>query len=231
MAEVDFTNKLWLYGSPWTKHLEEHRYFDAIAHAWVALWNFTVDDNSATPHQIHRICKGLFDIATDDLIDILSKRRAVFFPDDRRVIEKHRVVPGIENVTIYVTFSGTRHRCDGDREKRIMHDDTAIWSKRGATLSDKSAPQEFGLTQDEIYAAFRAGKLQFRESNMHGNPWFRLLRHEVEALVKEKSGKDHLHKKKLQKELSDLNKEARKLKSRLKAIEQRRAELKKEIEE
>ncbi len=39
---------------------------------------------------------------------------------------------------------------------------------------------------------------------MHGNPWFRLLRHEVEALVKEKSGQDHLHKKKLQKELADL---------------------------
>ena len=81
------------------------------------------------------------------------------------------------------------------KEEQTMHDDTAIWSRKGATLSDKSARQEFGLTQDEIYAAFRAGKLQFRESNMHGNPWFRLLRHEVEALVKEKSGKDHLHKK------------------------------------
>lgn len=34
---------------------------------------------------------------------------------------------------------------------------------------------------------------------MHGNPWFRLLRHEVEALVKEKSGQDHLRGKKLQK--------------------------------
>ena len=59
---------------------------------------------------------------------------------------------------------------------------------QGATLSDKSARQEFGLTQQEIFAAIRAGKLQFRESNMHGNPWFRLLRHEVEALVKQKSG-------------------------------------------
>ena len=39
---------------------------------------------------------------------------------------------------------------------------------------------------------------------MHGNPWFRLLRHEVEALVKQKSGQDHLHKKKLEKELADL---------------------------
>jgi hypothetical protein len=44
---------------------------------------------------------------------------------------------------------------------------------------------------------------------MHGNPWFRLLRHEVEALVREKGGPDHLHKKKLQKELADLGKEAK----------------------
>jgi predicted nucleic acid-binding Zn-ribbon protein len=57
-----------------------------------------------------------------------------------------------------------------------------------------------------------------------------LLRHEVEALVRNKSGKDHLYKKKLQKELSDLNKEARKLKSRLKAIEQRQAELANELD-
>jgi len=106
----------------------------------------------------------------------------------------------------------------------------SIWLRKGATLSDKSARQEFGLTQQEIVAAIRAGKLQFRQSNMHGNPWFRLLRHEVEALVKEKGGQDQLHKKKLQKELADLNKEARKLKSRLKAIERRRAELMGELD-
>ena len=58
-----------------------------------------------------------------------------------------------------------------------------------------------------------------------------LLRHEVEALVKEKSGKEGLHKKKLQKELADLDKEARKIKTRLKAIERRRAELMKELNE
>ncbi len=64
---------------------------------------------------------------------------------------------------------------------------------------------------------------------MHGNPWFRLLRHEVEALVTAKSGKDQLQRKKLEKELADINKEARKLKTRLKAIERRRAELTKEL--
>ena len=101
----------------------------------------------------------------------------------------------------------------------------SIWRQKGATLSDKSARQEFGLTKEEIFGAMRAGKLQFQQNSMHGNPWFRLLRHEVEALVKEKSGKDGLQKKKLQKELADLDKEARKIKTRLKAIERRRAEL------
>ena len=113
--------------------------------------------------------------------------------------------------------------------KNESYEDAVIWTQKGATLSDKSARQEFGLTQDEIFAAIRAGKLQYREGNMHGNPWFRLLRHEVEALVKQKSGSDHLHKKKLQKELADINKEIRSLKTRLKALERRRAELMKEL--
>ena len=111
-----------------------------------------------------------------------------------------------------------------------MDDRDLMWSRKGATLSDKSARQEFGLTQEEIIAAMRAGKLQFREGNMHGNPWYRLLRLEVESLVQGKSGQDHLHKKKLQKELADLKKEARKLTTRLKAIERRQTELMKELE-
>jgi hypothetical protein len=111
-----------------------------------------------------------------------------------------------------------------------VYEDKLIWTQKGATLSDKSVRQEFGLTQPEIFAAMRAGKLQYREGNMHGNPWFRLLRHEVEALVSEKSGNDHLQEKKLQKELADINKETRKLKTRLKVLDQRRAELTKELD-
>ncbi len=107
----------------------------------------------------------------------------------------------------------------------------SMWSRKGATLSDKSARKEFGLTQQEIIAAIRAGKLQFRESNIHGNPWYRLLRHEVESLVQITNGHEHLLKKKRQKELADLNSEARKIMTRLKAIERRKAELMKELEE
>jgi hypothetical protein len=117
-----------------------------------------------------------------------------------------------------------KHRGDS------MYEDKLIWTQKGASLSDKSARQEFGLIQQEIFAAMRAGKLQYREGNMHGNPWFRLLRHEVETLVSEKSGQDHLRQKKLQKELADINKETRKLKTRLAALDRRRAELMEELD-
>ena len=110
-----------------------------------------------------------------------------------------------------------------------MSESDLMWSQKGATMSDKSARLEFGLTQEEIIAAIRAGKLQYRESSMHGNPWFRLFRLEVESLVQEKDGLDQLLRKKLQKEMSDLNKEARKISTRMKAIERRRAELMKEL--
>ena len=111
-----------------------------------------------------------------------------------------------------------------------MDDSKLIWSQKGATLSDKSARKEFGLTQPEIIAGMRTGKLQFRESSIHGNPWYRLLRHEVESLARAKSGEDQLHQKNLRKELADLKTETRKLGTRLKAIELRRAELMKELD-
>jgi hypothetical protein len=63
-----------------------------------------------------------------------------------------------------------------------FHDEE--WGRKGATLSDKTARSEFGLTQDEIIAAIDAGKLQCRSASMHGNPWLRLLRREVEELVR-----------------------------------------------
>ena len=34
-----------------------------------------------------------------------------------------------------------------------MDQGDAMWSQKGATMSDKSARQEFGLTQQEIIAA------------------------------------------------------------------------------
>ena len=106
MDEMDLTDDLWLFLSPWCEEkLENDRYVEAIALAWVALWNYTIDPTSMSTGAIHRVCKGLFDIATNELIDVLLKRRAVFFPDDNRLIEDYRVVLGKEEFRILVTFA------------------------------------------------------------------------------------------------------------------------------
>lgn len=52
-----------------------------------------------------------------------------------------------------------------------MDDLDSEWQRKGATLSDKTAREEFGLTQDEIVQAIRAGKLQYRRNSIHGNPF------------------------------------------------------------
>ena len=107
----------------------------------------------------------------------------------------------------------------------------SVWTTKGATLSDKSARQEFGLAQEEIIQAMRDGKLQFRNNYMHGNPYFRLLRSEVEALVDEKYGAHYLKKKKLKTELSQIDKKLRKLRAEVVSLEKRKAELLKNIGE
>src|SRR5260221_270670 len=50
-------------------------------------------------------------------------------------------------------------------------DRTDEWGRKGATLSDKTARKEFGLTQDEIYDAIEAGPPQKPQAASHGTPW------------------------------------------------------------
>ncbi len=83
------------------------------------------------------------------------------------------------------------------------------WTQKGATLSDKSACKEFGLAQQDIIEAIKAGKLQYRQNYMHGNPYFRLLREEVENLVVEKYGAAYLQQQQQKKELAQINEAAR----------------------
>jgi hypothetical protein len=101
----------------------------------------------------------------------------------------------------------------------------SAWTTKGATLSHKSAEKEFGLTFDEIVAAIRAGKMQYRENSVYGTPFLRLIRSEVEALVSEKYGRDHLNNKKWKKELADINKTLKQLKADTLSQETRKAEL------
>jgi hypothetical protein len=105
------------------------------------------------------------------------------------------------------------------------------WTRKGATLSDKTARSEFGLTQDEIIAAIRAGKLQYRNAEMEGNPWLRLLRREVEELVSARHGERYLKEQQAQTELKRVNRELRQLRTQIKALEERRTALLSELAE
>jgi hypothetical protein len=99
------------------------------------------------------------------------------------------------------------------------------WGRKGATLSDKTARSEFGLTQDEIIAAIDAGKLQYRPASMHGNPWLRLLRREVEELVRSRQGEQYLRERQARTELARINRELKQLRTQLAALEERRGAL------
>lgn len=108
---------------------------------------------------------------------------------------------------------------------KVEYTDERRWSEKGETLSDVSAQKEFGISREDIIAAIRADKLQYRESNMHGNPWLRLLRHEVESLVVEIFGDKYLDEKKLKNELAQINKEEKSLKRQVVLLEKRKTEL------
>lgn len=106
-----------------------------------------------------------------------------------------------------------------------MRSDAEEWGRKGTTLSDKTARSQYGLTQEEIYAAIDAGILQYRAAAMHGNPWLRLLRREVEDLVATRSGDRYLRERKTRTELAQVNRELKQLRARLATLEERRAAL------
>ena len=99
------------------------------------------------------------------------------------------------------------------------------WSRKGATLSDKTARKEFGLTQDEIIAAIDAGELQYRVGVNHGNPWLRLLRREVEELM-DTTYNDQDHRlRRARAELARVDRDLKKLRAEVAVLEERRAKL------
>ena len=106
-----------------------------------------------------------------------------------------------------------------------MNDVDSEWQRKGATLSDKTARKEFGLTQDEIVEAIRSGALQYRHNSIHGNPFLRLVRREVEALVKQQHGSSYLEDRQAKTELARINRELKKLKTEVATLEEHKSKL------
>ncbi|MCU0725044.1 MAG: hypothetical protein MUE73_04515 [Planctomycetes bacterium] len=110
-----------------------------------------------------------------------------------------------------------------------MDDNWGEWNRKGASLSDKTARREFGLTQEEIYRAIDAGRLQYRQQAMHGTPFLRFLRREVEAEVARLRGGPELQKLKLEAELAKVESELRALKMQIRRNEELRDALRAEL--
>ena len=118
-----------------------------------------------------------------------------------------------------------------------MHDSTGLgiigakmaqhgeWSRKGATLSHVTARKEYGVDEDFIVTGINAGKLEYREGAIHGNPYIRVLRRELEAYIGEKLGDDYLGRWKAKTELRDITREIAELRKRLDELEARRVQL------
>jgi hypothetical protein len=103
------------------------------------------------------------------------------------------------------------------------------WNRKGATLSDVTATKEYGVSRDFIVTGIRAGKLEYREGAIWGNPYLRVLRSQLEQYIAEEFGDNRLASDKIQTELRKIKKEMAGLKKRLTELEVRRTELEKTL--
>lgn len=97
------------------------------------------------------------------------------------------------------------------------------WNRKGATLSDVTAEKEYGVDRDFIIKGIRAGKLEYREGVIYGNPYLRVLRSQLEQYIAEVLGKDYLLRKKGKTELRRINKEIAALEKQLNELKSRKA--------
>jgi hypothetical protein len=103
------------------------------------------------------------------------------------------------------------------------------WNRKGETLSDVTATKEYGVSRDFIVKGIRAGKLEYRQGAVWGNPYLRVLRSQLERYIAEESGTDRLASEKSSTELRRVKKELANLKKRLAKLEGRKSELEEDL--
>ncbi len=101
------------------------------------------------------------------------------------------------------------------------------WNRKGATLSDVTAQKEYGVSRDFIGRGIRAGRREYRDGAIWGNPYLRVLRSQLEQYIVEELGADSLLSSKNRTELRKIKKEMADLKKRLDELQARRTEIEK----
>ena len=106
-----------------------------------------------------------------------------------------------------------------------------LWTQPGETLSHNNACKEYGLEKHEIFDAIKLGKLQYKENYAHGNPYYKLLRQEVIALVIELRGENFFKKQEIEFQIKKATKEINSCKRKIKSKEKEKIMLLKKLEE
>lgn len=99
------------------------------------------------------------------------------------------------------------------------------WTRKGATLSDVTAKSEYGVDREFIVKGIEAGKLEYRDGAIWGNPYLRVLRSQLEQFIAGELGSDYLLKVKAKTELKVVKKEMSTLKKRLEELQAQKTKL------
>ena len=99
------------------------------------------------------------------------------------------------------------------------------WGRKGAVLSEVTAAKDYGVTREFVVEGIQAGKLEFREGSVWGNPYFRILRSQLESHIVHELGPEYLAKAKGEAELRAIRKEITGLKKKQSTLEARKAVL------
>ena len=99
------------------------------------------------------------------------------------------------------------------------------WNRKGASLSDKTAKKEYKVDQEFIIKGIEAGKLEYQDGSVWGNPYIKVLRRQLEEYIASELGPEYLAKATGKIELRKIKKEIAEIEQELRALQTRKAEL------
>lgn len=105
------------------------------------------------------------------------------------------------------------------------------WNRKGATLSDVTAKKEYGVDREFIIKGIEAGKLEYRQGSIWGNPYIKVLRSQLEEFIGSEHGVEYLAKVKNKSELRKIKNDISDAKKKLDELQARKAELEKTLKE
>src|ERR1700692_4540647 len=97
--------------------------------------------------------------------------------------------------------------------------DYGEWNRKDSVLSDTTAQKRYGVTREFGVAGINAGKLEWREGSVWGNPYLRVLRSQLEPYVAAQLGPEYLASAKSKTELRAIVSEIAGLRKKLTALE------------